>query len=214
MAPGVGPKVLPGPRAAVLWTLALVGIAAGISSVAFALTNDTIGAELGAPLVIAALWAWTTVAYILCGMFAWWRRPASRIGPLMIVSGFVCYVVTLSWTTSDIPYTTGQAFDKLPSGRFPARVPRVSEWPADRPLRADPRRDRVRDRVPVSNSSVWSSATTAPITSLVLPHTGIFSSSFGASSSSLCPCAVSSASSHSSPAGGRRACHRGVPAVS
>ena len=97
-----------------LWTLALVGIAAGVSSVAFALTNDTIGAELGAPLVIAALWAWTTVAYILCGMFAWWRRPASRIGPLMIVSGFVCYVVTLSWTTSDIPYTTGQAFDKLP----------------------------------------------------------------------------------------------------
>ena len=114
LAPGVGPKVPTGPRAAVLWTLALVGIAAGVSSVAFALTNDTIGAELGAPLVIAALWAWTTVAYILCGMFAWWRRPASRIGPLMIVSGFVCYVVTLSWTTSDIPYTTGQAFDKLP----------------------------------------------------------------------------------------------------
>jgi signal transduction histidine kinase len=98
----------------VLWTLALLGVAAGVSSVAFAVANETIGAELGTPLVIAALWAWTTVAYILCGMFAWWRRPASRIGPLMIVSGFVCYIVTLSWTTSDIPYTTGQAFDKLP----------------------------------------------------------------------------------------------------
>jgi signal transduction histidine kinase len=98
----------------VLWTLALLGVSAGVSSVVFAVTNDTIGAELGAPLVIAVLWAWTTVAYVLCGMFAWWRRPASRIGPLMIVSGFVCYIVTLSWTKSDIPYTTGQAFDKLP----------------------------------------------------------------------------------------------------
>jgi signal transduction histidine kinase len=114
LAPPVDPQVPAGPRAVVLWTLALLGVAAGVSSVAFAVANDTIGEELGAPLVIAALWAWTTVAYILCGMFAWWRRPASRIGPLMIVSGFVCYLVTLSWTTSDIPYTAGQAFDKLP----------------------------------------------------------------------------------------------------
>jgi signal transduction histidine kinase len=108
------PATVRSPRRSVLWTLALLGVAAGVSSVAFAVTNDTIGAEIGAPLVLAALWAWTTVAYILCGMLAWWRRPASRIGPLMIVSGFVWYVVTLSWTTSDIPYTTGQAFDKLP----------------------------------------------------------------------------------------------------
>src|SRR3954462_1015276 len=118
LAPPVDPQIPAGPRALVLWTLALLGVAAGISSVAFAVANDTIGAELGAPLVIAALWAWTTVAYILCGMFAWWRRPASRIGPLMIVSGFVCYLATLSWTTSDIPYTAGQAFDKLPWGAF------------------------------------------------------------------------------------------------
>src|SRR4051812_35301755 len=111
---GAGPQVPAGPKAVVLWALALLGVAAGVSSVVFAVTNDTIGEELGAPLVIAALWAWTTVAYILCGMFAWWRRPASRIGPLMIVSGFACYLVTLSWTTSDIPYTAGQAFDKLP----------------------------------------------------------------------------------------------------
>ena len=114
LVPGADPQVPAGPKAVVLWTLALLGVAAGVSSVVFAVTNDTIGAELGAPLVIAVLWAWTTVAYILCGMFAWWRRPASRIGPLMIASGFVCYIVTLSWTKSDIPYTTGQAFDKLP----------------------------------------------------------------------------------------------------
>jgi signal transduction histidine kinase len=110
----VDPQAPNGPRAIVLWTLALLGIAAGLSSIAFALSNDTIGEELGEPLVIAVLWSWTTLAYILCGMFAWWRRPASPIGPLMIATGFVCYVVTLSWTTSAVPYTTGQVFDKLP----------------------------------------------------------------------------------------------------
>jgi hypothetical protein len=100
------PQAPGGPGAVVLWALALLGLAAGLSSVAFAVTNNAIGAELGEPLVIAVLWSWTTLAYVLCGMFAWWRRPASRIGPLMIATGFVCYIVTLSWTTSDIPYTT------------------------------------------------------------------------------------------------------------
>src|SRR4051812_27922029 len=82
----VDPQTPAEPRAVGGWTLARLGVAAGAPSVAFALTNDTIGAELGAPLVIAGLWAWTTVAYILGGMFAWWRRPGSRIGPLMIIS--------------------------------------------------------------------------------------------------------------------------------
>ena len=44
LAPPVDPQVPAGPRAVVLWTLALLGVAAGVSSVAFAVTNDTIGA--------------------------------------------------------------------------------------------------------------------------------------------------------------------------
>ena len=48
------------PRAPLLWAIALFGCAAGASSLAFALTNDAIGDELGEPLVIASLWSWTT----------------------------------------------------------------------------------------------------------------------------------------------------------
>ena len=36
----------------------------------------------------------------------------------MIVTGFVCFLVTLSWTSSDVPYTVGQALDKLPAVLF------------------------------------------------------------------------------------------------
>ncbi len=106
------------PRAPLLWAIALFGCAAGASSLAFALTNDAIGDELGEPLVIASLWSWTTVAYILGGLLAWSRRPDSRLGPLMIGAGAVCFLVTLSWTSNDVSYTVGQALDKLPAVLF------------------------------------------------------------------------------------------------
>lgn len=102
----------------VLSALAIGGLVAGASSLDFALANDGIGEELGEPLVIASIWSWTIVAYFLGGVFAWWRRPASRFGPLMVSTGVVCFLVTLSWTTSDVPYTTGQMLDKLPTALF------------------------------------------------------------------------------------------------
>jgi signal transduction histidine kinase len=102
----------------VLWAIAFAGCAAGASSIAFALKNDAIGAELGEPLVIASLFCWTTLAYVLGGLLAWDQRPASRFGPLMVGAGVVCFLVTLSWTSSDFPYSVGQALDKLPAVVF------------------------------------------------------------------------------------------------
>src|SRR5213078_3131560 len=48
---------------------------------------------------------------VLCGLFAWRRRPASRFGPLMIAAGFVNFVTSLSWATSDVLFTVGLAVD-------------------------------------------------------------------------------------------------------
>src|SRR5262245_31794628 len=106
------------PGRVVLAVLAVVGLAAGASSLAFALSNDSIGAELGEPLVIASLFTWTSVAYIQCGLLRWGRRPLSRFGPLMVGTGFVCYLNTLAWTTTDVSYSVGQAVDKLPPVLF------------------------------------------------------------------------------------------------
>jgi signal transduction histidine kinase len=77
-----------------------------------------VGAALGEPLVIALLAKWLTVSYILCGLFAWWRRPDSRFGPLMVAAGFANFISTLSWTTSDVTFTLGQAFDLFPPVLF------------------------------------------------------------------------------------------------
>ncbi len=125
------------PRPAVLWTLAAGGCVAGGASIVFALTNENIGAELGEPLVIALLSVWITISYVVCGLVAWWRRPTTRFGPLMIAAGCVNFLATLSWTTNDLTFTVGQALDLVPpvlflhvflafpSGRLESRFERV-----------------------------------------------------------------------------------------
>ena len=64
--------------------------------------------------MIAILINSITVAYVLCGVLAWWRRPASGFGPLMVAVGFANFVSTLSWTSHHLLFTLGQVFDLVP----------------------------------------------------------------------------------------------------
>jgi signal transduction histidine kinase len=73
-----------------------------------------VGHDLGEPLVIALLSNWLTASYVLCGLYASWRRPDSRFGALMVAAGFANFLSTLSWTTNELTYTLGQALDLLP----------------------------------------------------------------------------------------------------
>jgi signal transduction histidine kinase len=101
-----------------LWTFAAAGCAVAAYSFVSALRNPLVGAELGEPLVVALLSNWLTASYILCGLFAWWRRPDSRFGTLMVAAGFANFISTLSWTTNDFTFTLGQALDLLPPVLF------------------------------------------------------------------------------------------------
>ena len=101
-----------------LWAIALAGCSAAAYSFVAALQNPAVGRDLGEPLVIALLSNWLTLSYVLCGLFAWWRRPDSRFGPLMVAAGFANFISTLSWTTNDVTFTFGQAFDLLPPVLF------------------------------------------------------------------------------------------------
>src|SRR4029077_1954282 len=61
---------------------------------------------------------WLGLPYILSGLIAWWRRPESRFGPLMVIAGFVTFVTTLQWTNAGLPHTIGRAADLLPAVLF------------------------------------------------------------------------------------------------
>jgi signal transduction histidine kinase len=104
--------VAPGPR--VLQGIAAAGVLAAGVSVALALTSD----HVDEPVVRSGLIDWITLTYILSGVIAWWRRPQSRLGPLMVAAGFVTFLSTLQWTSSDVPFTVGLSLDLVPFALF------------------------------------------------------------------------------------------------
>jgi signal transduction histidine kinase len=98
------------PKPLTLFAFALAGFAAAGFSVVSALTSD----HVREPEVQAALIVWVILAYVLAGAVAWWRRPESRLGPLMIAAGFGTFVSMLGWSNVDLLRTIGQTLDFLP----------------------------------------------------------------------------------------------------
>ena len=102
------------PRSSVLWAIAVAGLAAAGCTVLVALTSD----HIREPGVHAGLQVWGMLAFILAGLVAWWRRPESRFGLLMVLAGAVWFLSSLSSANLAVPYTIGLAFDLLPAVVF------------------------------------------------------------------------------------------------
>ena len=98
------------PRPAVLAAIAFAGVVAAATTVALGLSNDEVD-HVG---IRAFLNDWITLNYIVAGLIAWWRRPDSRFGLLMVAAGFVNFLATLDWATAAVPFTIGAVFDVLP----------------------------------------------------------------------------------------------------
>jgi signal transduction histidine kinase len=102
------------PAPALLWAVAAAGIAAIGVCTALALNSDHL-TERG---VQALMMDWVVFGYVFAGLIAWWRRPASRFGLLMITAGFVLFLSGLSSANSGFLYTVGVAFDLIPAVLF------------------------------------------------------------------------------------------------
>jgi signal transduction histidine kinase len=96
------------PKLSVLRAIALVGVLTTACSVALALANaDADGVQI-------VLLEWISVPYIAAGLVAWWRRPESRLGVLMIAGGFATGLAALELARFAVPHTIGVVFDVLP----------------------------------------------------------------------------------------------------
>jgi signal transduction histidine kinase len=102
------------PRPSLLWAIAFGGLAAGACSLALALTSD----HISEPGVHGGLQAWGLLGFVLAGVVAWWRRPESRFGLLMILSGAGWFLSSLASANRPVPFTVGIAFDLLPAVLF------------------------------------------------------------------------------------------------
>jgi signal transduction histidine kinase len=92
--------------------LVLQGI--GLTGLAMVVASASLAAASDHPVVHAVLIDWIVLSYVLSGVVAWWRRPESRFGPLMILAGFTAFLSTLSWADGRLLHTIGQAFDLVP----------------------------------------------------------------------------------------------------
>ena len=103
------------PAPGLLLCLALAGILAAAGVVVLRLTSDHGGDEPG---LQAALLDWIVLSYVFSGLVAWWRRPDSRIGPLMVAGAFVTSLSCLSSASAPLPNTIGHMVDLLPFAVF------------------------------------------------------------------------------------------------
>jgi signal transduction histidine kinase len=124
---------LAAPTPTVLAAVAVAGVVAAATTLALGLTNGDVD-HVGLRVFLND---WITLNYIGAGLIAWWRRPDSRFGLLMVAAGFVNFLGTLDWATAAVPFTIGVAFDLMvplvflhvflayPSGRLVGRLERA-----------------------------------------------------------------------------------------
>ena len=127
------PAPVGAPSPVLLATLAVGGLVAAGLSLALALNSD----HVTNPWVQAGLFIWIELSYLVSGLIAWWRRPESRFGRLMVLAGFGAFLTNLAWANNPVLFTIGQACDLLlvalflhvflafPTGRLHGRVERV-----------------------------------------------------------------------------------------
>ena len=102
------------PRAAALCAIVVAAMAAAACTTLLALTSD----HVPEPGVHAGLAVWGILAFVFAGTVAWWRRPGSRFGMLMVAAGAAWFLATLTWANLAVPYTIGLVFDLVPAVVF------------------------------------------------------------------------------------------------
>ncbi len=113
--------------------LASAGLAVGLAYAAVVLSSGHVD-DRGFAAGLGLLVGWS---FIGTGLFAWWRRPANRTGPLMAAAGLAWFASGVSASDDDVLYTIGIALDALfpailghllvafPTGRLETRAERV-----------------------------------------------------------------------------------------
>jgi len=122
-----------------LIALAVAGLALGLAALALVTTSER-ERDPTPWIVLALTLGW---GFIGAGLYAWWRRPENRVGPLMTLVGFLWFLGALSSADTAWAYTLGLALGSLwiaalihmlvtfPTGRVAAGLERavvVAAW--------------------------------------------------------------------------------------
>jgi len=86
-----------------LWCVAFAAVVAGLAASALILASD----HFPDPAVTISIGLVTTWSFVGAGLYAWWRRPSSRFGALMVAVGFGFLLATLSASDNSWIFTIG-----------------------------------------------------------------------------------------------------------
>jgi len=100
------------PSVSVLQAIAVAGLVTAGGSFALGMANEDVSG------IQVLLLEWISIPYVAAGLVAWWRRPDSRLGALMIAGGFATAVSALAFASYSLPHTVGLVFDILPAVIF------------------------------------------------------------------------------------------------
>src|SRR5262249_34085905 len=90
-------------RVTVVTAAACVGAVAAALTVWYAAKSPILYRPTGTGLVRGLFVA----AYVAAGAYTWWRRPASRLGPLLAAIGLVYALTTLNASGDGVVFTLG-----------------------------------------------------------------------------------------------------------
>jgi signal transduction histidine kinase len=89
--------------------LAIAGFALGLAALALVTTSNQASSS-AAWIALALTLGWSFAG---AGIYAWWRRPENRIGPLMTLVGFMWFLGALSSADTPWAYTLGTVVGSL-----------------------------------------------------------------------------------------------------
>jgi signal transduction histidine kinase len=100
-----------GPTRVTVAAIAAAALALSATTIAFGVANSVDPDQI-------ALLQWLGLPYVFAGLVAWWRRPDSRLGPLMIACGLVAQLTALQFADLSLPFTLGAVLDIVPAAIF------------------------------------------------------------------------------------------------
>jgi signal transduction histidine kinase len=86
-----------------LWSVAFAALIVGAAASALIVSSDHID-QPGLGVAIGLLITWS---FIGTGLYAWWRRPTSRFGALMVLVGFTFVLGSLTASDDPVIFTVG-----------------------------------------------------------------------------------------------------------
>jgi signal transduction histidine kinase len=92
-----------------LWAIAFAALIAGAAAAAVIIASDHVAKPAGT-IAIGLVITWSFVG---AGLYAWWRRPASRFGALMTLVGFTFLLGSLTSSDDSWVFTVGVVLSSI-----------------------------------------------------------------------------------------------------